>query len=557
MKGMLAALRHRDFRYLMAAFTISDIGTWAYNIALAIWVIDATDSYTWLAATTVVRFVPALVFSPFAGLLADRFERRRLMMTADAAFAGLMVLMGTAMALDAPPAVVLVVAACSSTLGSLYGPAAAALTPHVVPEKDLASANTLRNTVDNLTVVLGPALGALLALTGPPQNAVWINAVTFVASFLLLARVHQRAPGADVTEGGEAGALRQVTAGLRAMRDEPGVLVLVGFSVLATGMFGADTVFFVAASDELLGTGPDGYGYLLAGLGVGGLLAAPLVTRAEALPRLAPVIVGGMAVYCLPTLVLLVSGEPAVAFAVQVLRGAGTLFVDVLAVTALQRALPSDVMARVFAVFDSLCLIAVLIGSTVTGWLVGAVELDAIVWTLGAGGFAISLLGLPWLLGIDRRAAVRRAELAPLLELLDTVELVEEVPDGGLVQLAGAGELVDVPTGQAVVTQGETADAFYVIVSGGCAVVSEVDGRRIDAPALAAGDWFGEIGLLEGVPRTATVTATEPTRVLRLPGEEFLAALTAGRPTAAFTEQAGIRLRRTHGTGYTGAALRP
>ena len=165
-----------------------------------------------------------------------------------------------------------------------------------MPAADLASANALRNTIDNVTVIAGPALGALLLLVGPPQNAVWINAGAFLLSAVLISRVRTRTEAVDVTEGGELGAARADDHRHHARScPSPATAVMVAYSVLATLVFGVDTVLFVAASDQILGTGPDGYGYLLAGLGIGGVLAAPLVTRAEARPALGPIILAGMA----------------------------------------------------------------------------------------------------------------------------------------------------------------------------------------------------------------------------------------------------------------------
>ena len=128
-------------------------------------------------------------------MIADRFDkvhfmRRRCDLVVRRP---ILVVMAVVMMFDGPVlAVFLAIAAVSSTLGTSYDPAAAALTPHVVPERHLASANALRNTIDNVTVIAGPAMGALLLLVGPPQNAVWINAVTFVVSALLLSRVRTR-----------------------------------------------------------------------------------------------------------------------------------------------------------------------------------------------------------------------------------------------------------------------------------------------------------------------------------------------------------------------------
>jgi predicted MFS family arabinose efflux permease len=545
--GLLSCLRHRDYRRLIAAFTLSDIGTWAYNVALAVWIYDATGSVSWVAASTVCRFVPALVFSSYAGVVADRIEKIRLMSVTDLTFAGLMAALATLMMLDGPVWAVLAIAAISSTLGTVYDPAAAGMTPLVVPERDLASANAFRNTIDNVTVIAGPAMGALLLLTGPPEVAVWINAATFALSAALVSSVRARSSAVDVTEGGEQGVLTQMLVGARAILSSPTVAVMVGYSVLATLVFGIDTVLFISVSDEILGTGPDGYGYLLAGLGVGGILASSLVTRVESRPALGPVIIAGMAGYCLPTLVLLVSESPTVAFAAQVLRGASTLVVDVLAVTAMQRALPSDVVARVFGAFNTLMLAAILVGSVGMSWVIAAFGVDAAIWVAGAGTFGLSLLGLPWLREMDRLGRERRQALAPRIVLIESLDLFEQVPDGGLSQLASAAEEVDVSAGTAVVRQGEPANAFYIVASGRLSVsATSSSGERIAAPDLGPGDYFGEIGLIEQIPRTADVVASTDVSLLRIEGSEFLDILTAAKPSSTIIDGAALRLRRTH-----------
>lgn len=546
---LLSSLRHRDFRFLVGAFTLSDAGSWMYQVALVVWVYDATGSVGWVALTTAFRFIPALLFSAYAGVLADRFEKVRLMWTVDLLFAVDMLVLALLMMTDGPVVAVLVMAGVSSTLSTVYDPAAAALTPQVVPESDLASANALRNTIDNLTVIVGPALGGVLLLVGPTEVAVWVNLATFLVSAWLVSRVGTRTGAADVTEGGTQGPWRQMQVGVRTILGSPGIAVLVGYCLLATFAFGMDTVLFVAASDEILGTGPDGYGYLMAGLGVGGVLAAPLVTRMDGWPSLGPVIIAGMAVYCLPTLVLLVTTSPEVAFGAQVLRGAGTLVVDVLAITALQRALQPDLLARVFGAFDGLCLLVILVGSALTPVLISVLGLDAAIWVAGAGIFGLSLVGLPWLRAMDEESRVRRERLAPYLRLLEQCDLFAQVPDGGLVQLASEAQEERHGPGQVIVRQGDPADAFYVLVTGTVDVRSVApDGTVVPIPSLAAGDYFGEIGLIEGIARTATVTAATDVTVLRIDGDAFLESLTLHRPSAAILDGAALRLHRTHPT---------
>src|SRR4028118_119819 len=83
--GLTSRPKHRDFRFLMAAFTGSATGSWAYNVALVVYVFDETGSAAWVGASTIVRFVPALLFSPYGGVIAERYERVRLMTVIDLA----------------------------------------------------------------------------------------------------------------------------------------------------------------------------------------------------------------------------------------------------------------------------------------------------------------------------------------------------------------------------------------------------------------------------------------------------------------------------------------
>ena len=532
--SLLTSLRHRDYRLFMAAFTTSSVGSWAYNVALAVWLLDETGSAGWVAASTVARFAPALVMSVYGGVLADRFERVRLMVGLDVVFCLCMLALAAEMLVGAPPLLVVATAAISSTLSSIYEPAAAAMTPQLVPERDLGSANTLRNTVDNVCVVAGPAIGAGVLLLAEPWLTVLLNALTFAASAALIGLVSVRSRPVDVTEGGEVGPLKQVTVGLRTIAKSPGTAVLVAFSIVATFVFG---------------TGAEGFGYLLAGLGVGGIAAAGLVTRLERRPRLGPVILLGMAGYCLPTLIFLAVDEPVVAFVAQCVRGAATLVVDVLAITALQRSVPPERLGRVFGAFDGLMIVAVLVGSAAIPVGIETLGLDAMLWFTGLGVPLLCLAGLPALRRMDADSAARRAELAPRVDLLSRADLFADVSEGALEQLAAQAERVDVAAGTVIIEQGDVADAFYVAESGEYAVsATDERGETVGLPSMTAGAGFGEIGLIERIPRTATVQARTEGVVLRIPGDTFVAALTQETPSPALLDGASLRLSRTHPT---------
>lgn len=545
--GLTSSLKHRDFRLLMLAFTGSSIGSWAYNVALVVWIFDETGSAAWVGASTVVRFVPAMIFGAYGGVIAERFERVRLLVVIDLCSAAVMVALAFETALDAPVVAVMITAALTSTLSTVYEPATAALTPQLVGERDLGSANALRNTIDNVAVIVGPALGAVVLLLGPPPVAIAVNALTFLVSAVVVSRIRARSTPVDVTEGGQAGPLQQTLVGVRAITSSSTAFVLVAYSLVATLVFGIDTVMFVLLSRDVLGTGAEGYGYLLAGMGVGGVLAAGLVTRLERFPRLSVVILAGMVTYCLPTLVFLVSSEPAVGFAAQVVRGAGTLIVDVLAITALQRSLPHELLARVFGAFDTMMLLAVIVGSLLVPPVVALVGLDGLIWVSAVGIPLACLLGWPGLRRMDREAAQRREALEPRLRLLTECDLFGSVSAGALEQLAGAADDLHVGPGVTVIREGDRADAFYVIAAGRVSVTAQGE-YEVARPLgeMGVGEHFGEIGLVEQIPRTATVRTESSCDLLRIDGPALLAALTESAPSAAFLDGAATRLGRSH-----------
>lgn len=546
--GYRSALKHRDFRLLITSFTITSTGGWAYNLALWIYVYDRTHSFGWVAATTMVRFIPSLLFSAYAGVLADRFERVRLLVRVRVLLVLGMGLMALTAALNAPVPLVLVFAVLCTLTGMVNDPAERALTPQIVGEEDLAAANALTGAVENLVVITGPAIGAGLLLLGPPPLVFAMTAATHAIGVLLTMQVRARSNPVDVTDGGNAGPFRQMVVGIRTMASSSLVVLLVGFCVLASFVYGTDTVLFIAISRDLLGTGSDGTGYLLAGLGVGGVLAAFLVNRFAASPRLGAVITVGMAVYCLPTALLVLVHSPALAFGLQAVRGTGTLVVDVLAVTALQRSLPQDRIARVFGAFTGLVLLAISLGAFVTPLLLHGLGLRNTMLVYGLGiPAAVAISYVVRLAAMDKAAVAQVAELAPKVALLQSLGIFAKASRPALERLAGGLTELTVPDGEAVVREGEVADALYVLLDGQVTVTARGEaGIEQQLRTMEPGSYFGEIGLLEHIPRTATVTATGPCRLYRIDGEAFIEALTSLSASTSLLEGAKTRLAASH-----------
>ena len=122
----------------------------------------------------------------------------------------------------APVVLAIVLAALTSVTTSSYDPAArAATTPAVVGEEHLAAANSAQSAVENLSIIVGPAIAGVLLLFSPPAVVFAINAATFGFSALVVSRMRIRSRPSDITEGGAVGPLKQMAAGMRAFVSSP------------------------------------------------------------------------------------------------------------------------------------------------------------------------------------------------------------------------------------------------------------------------------------------------------------------------------------------------
>jgi hypothetical protein len=252
-----------------------------------------------------------------------------------------------------------------------------------------------------------------------------------------------------------------------------------------------------------------------------------------------------MIIYTAPTAVMAVVHAPVVAAVLQVIRGAGTVVVDVLALTAIQRTLAPSLVSRVYGVFVGFVLAAISLGALITPPLVDGPGLTATLLIYGIGTPVLMVLAYPRMLAVDRLAQQRLTELGPRIAILDTVPLFADLGRAGIERLAAAAVEVEAPDGEVVVRQGEAADALYVISEGGASVTAvDEEGVEHAVATLGPGDLFGEIGLLENAPRNATVTATEPTRLIHIEGDVFLT-VASGGPGAGLQELARSRAGQT------------
>ncbi len=508
-----------DARALISASAASQLGDWLYNAALLGYIYTATGSAAWVGAATIFRLLPYVLLSPVGGMIADRYDRRTVLLTGDVFRCGLMVGLAVVVAAKGPVALVVAFTALASAAGSAERSAAKAMLPRLVGELRLGPANALLHTVQDLGVVVGPAIGAVLLAIAPDYVAFLVNAGTFAVSAVLISTIRRRAGVGGGVTGESAGT--QLRNGVRAARTTPFVMPLFVVVAMSEFTYGAQTVELVLYAQRRLGFGGEGYGYLLAALGLGGLLSATVNGRLAISTKVSGIVVVTGAMFCATQLCYAATGNLPVALVATLVGGAGFVACEVVAETALARVVPSDVLGRVMGVIDAVSVAAMISGAIFAPLIINWTSLTTSMVLLGAASLIVTGLSLSRLRGLDELSRMRSELLASRLAVIQRLPVVAGAPLVVLEQLASASQLCPLPPGVDIVVEGAPAHAFYAVIDGMVVVH-----RGGDVVAhLGPGDFFGERGLLDRAPRNATVTTREPTTVLRLEGDILLDAI--------------------------------
>ena len=517
-----AVFRNADLRRLELAWAGSNIGGWAYGVAVYVYAFHQ-GGVTAVGAISGIRLVLTALVAPFLSLLADRFRRKAVMVVCDLVR---VVVLGAAAAVvfaGGPSIVVYVLAVFVSVAGSAFRPAQAAVLPGLADRaEERTAANVAASTIESVGIFVGPALGGLLLAVSSTGVVFVVTAGAFLGSALLIVRIEK--PEAPHEPGAEpAGVLRGAFGGFETVARDPHARLIVGLVAAQTLVSGALNVLVVVIALDLVDLGNAGVGLLNSAIGVGGLLGAlALLGQAR---RHAWRLALGILLWGLPLVVVGVWPNRALAFVLLGIVGIGNSFVDVSALTLLQRGVSNDVLARVFGVLESLCLGAVALGAVLVPVLIHLFGVRATL--IVAGAFLPALTALTWrqILALDHEAPERLREL----ELLRGVPLFAPLPELALESVAAQLVPLQFDTGEPVVREGEPGDRFYVVDDGHLEVTACGSPLR----RLGPGDHFGEIALLRSVPRTATVTASGPVKVFALDPEAFVGVVTGHAESAA------------------------
>jgi hypothetical protein len=275
-----------------------------------------------------------------------------------------------------------ILAAVSTAASTVYPPAVAATLPRLVDDGDLPAATAARSVIQSVSIIAGPVGGALLLLLGSPATAFLLNAATFAASAVILLGLPAGGLFAVAKQdAGASGVLRELRAGVTALRGNAVAVRLVGADIMCSLVYGAQTVLLLLLGREL-GYGDAGYGYLLAGCGIGGLVGAAVAARLGGARRPRHVAVVLLAV-AIPSSLLAVTPWLAGAVFLAVVIGAGSVMVEVVVDTALARSLDEAVLARAYGLAFPASIGGIVVGSLIAAPLVALVGLSGALAAIG------------------------------------------------------------------------------------------------------------------------------------------------------------------------------
>ncbi|HUG87434.1 MAG TPA: MFS transporter [Actinomycetota bacterium] len=396
--------RNRPFARLYGAQLISFMGDWFTTVALLGLVSDLTGSAVLVSLVLVAHTIPFALLAPIGGHLADRFDRRRLMIVADLARAALAPLY---LLVDSSGQVWLAFAVMASVggIGALFAPAAQAAVPNLVDPEDLPAANVLVGSAWGAMLAVGGALGGLVAATLGRDAAFLGDALTFIVSALLLLGIRARFSEPREEEESERGLARSVSESLRYARGEPRVLALLavkaGFG-LSVGVLGLLPLFAL----EVWHAGDRGTGILFAARGLGAVVGPFLVRRfTDSLRGLFLAIGVSFAVYGIGYGLFPFAPGIALATIPVFLAHLGGGAQWTLSTYGLQRIVPDRHRGRVFALDYGLVTLTIAGSLTLAGWAADHLPPTTVMLVLAGVSLAWSVAWTALTSGLRRQGS--------------------------------------------------------------------------------------------------------------------------------------------------------
>jgi predicted MFS family arabinose efflux permease len=384
-REVLRLLRQHDLGLVLASRLVSDLGTGMAPVALAFGVLSLPggDARS-LGLVLLCAAIPRLLFFLVGGVLADRFDRARIMAAAEWMAAGAQ---SVAAVLFVTGHATVAALSVNGIAVALFSPALRGLVPQVASDRDLQSANALIRLAGHLPAIVGTVVGGVLVATVGPGWALAIDALTFAVSAVMLGLVRSR----SATTSSRAGSIRSdLVEGWREFSSRRWVwLIVVLFALSNMGFTSALAVLGPVRALESYG-GARGWALVLASLSVGTVVGVVVAMRVRPSRPLLVALFAQLFVI-LPIVAIATPWPLPVVMACAFVAGVAIDLFEVLWVTALQQNIPRAALSRV-ASYDWVGSLALTpIALVAAGALAATIGLSAAIWVSAALGGAVTL----------------------------------------------------------------------------------------------------------------------------------------------------------------------
>ena len=399
-----SAFQHRTFTVVWIATVVTDIGSWMYSAASG-WLMTGLDPNPLIVAMVqVATSLPMFLFALPAGALADIVDRRRFLIAVEILITVISVIFAFLVWFDlVTPVTLLVFTFLAGVASALEAPPWQAIVPALVPKGNLQSAVVANGVGINISRALGPALAGIIVEAWGIAAPFWLNAFSNVG--VIAALVWWRSPQKHNRTLPAESFINANRSGLRYAKNNPHLratlIRAVGFFLFASAYW----ALLPLVARNQIGGGPELYGVLLGGIGVGALVGAYILPWLRG--KLGPnrLMAAGTLGTALTLVLYGLAWEPVAAIAASLVAGISWICVLSILNVSAQVALPEWVRARGLALFVTVFFGALTIGSLIWGYLASVMGLSITNFVAAAGIILALLLTWRWklqtALGLD------------------------------------------------------------------------------------------------------------------------------------------------------------
>ena len=387
--GAFIAFRYRNFRWMWSASLLSSSGSWLQMVAVPYVVYTITGSGAWLGFAGFLGYAPMVVTGPYAGSIADRFDRRKVLIIGGLIQAFItFVLWFEWVAGVRNIAFFLAILTLGSFANGFTIAAWQSFVTELVPREHLLNAVTLNSAQFNAARAFGPALGGVVLATLGVSWCFSINAVSFLAMVggLLVISVP---PLVRAVKVGKPRPIAEMRDAMRYVRTVPGIVTCL-VVVFSLGLLGGPLFnLLVVFATDVYKIGDGAYGALAGCLGAGAIFVAPIVAGRGGRASRSRVLTIAMVAYGSALVALGAAPVVLVGAAALLVAGAGYLGITASLNTTVQLQVKEEMRGRTMALYLMVLTTAVPVGALVQGWMVDIVGVQKTV--AGAGALFLSV----------------------------------------------------------------------------------------------------------------------------------------------------------------------